>query len=127
MVGQKIGKFVTALAVAAVGAGVVGGAQAARNEEILIGATMSMTGQHDTNGKHSRRGYQLAVNLINEMGGIEIDGKKYDLKIKYYDDESNPKLAAKFAKRLISKDQVQFMLGPYSTAITDAVAEVSEK
>lgn len=128
MFGQKTRSFVATLVVAGVGMAVVGStAEAARNEEILIGATMSMTGQHDTNGKHSRRGYQLAVNLINEMGGIEIDGKKYDLKIKYYDDESNPKLAAKFAKRLISKDQVQFMLGPYSTSITDAVAEVTEK
>jgi branched-chain amino acid transport system substrate-binding protein len=128
MFGQKTRRIVAAFGLAAAGIAAVGpAAQAARNEEILIGATMSMTGQHDTNGKHSRRGYQLAVNLINEMGGIEVDGKKYDLKIKYYDDESNPKLAAKFAKRLISKDRVQFMLGPYSTAITDAVADVTEK
>ncbi|MCK4866838.1 MAG: amino acid ABC transporter substrate-binding protein [Alphaproteobacteria bacterium] len=102
-------------------------AEAGRNEVILIGAPMSFTGQHATNGKHSRKGYQLAVNLINENGGIEVDGKKYDLKVKYYDDESNPKLAAKFAKRLITRDDVQFMLGPYSTAITDAVADVTEK
>ncbi len=102
-------------------------AEAGRNEVILIGAPMSFTGQHATNGKHSRKGYQLAVNLINENGGIEVDGKKYDLKVKYYDDESNPKLAAKFAKRLITKDNVQFLLGPYSTAITDAVADVTEK
>lgn len=102
-------------------------ARAAQNEVILIGAPMSFTGQHATNGKHSRKGYQLAVNLINENGGIEVDGKKYDLKVKYYDDESNPKLAAKFAKRLITRDDVQFMLGPYSTAITDAVADVTEK
>lgn len=102
-------------------------AEAGRNEVILIGAPMSFTGQHATNGKHSRKGYQLAVNLINENGGIEVDGKKYDLKVKYYDDESNPKLAAKFAKRLITRDNVQFLLGPYSTAITDAVADVTEK
>lgn len=102
-------------------------AEAGRNEVILIGAPMSFTGQHATNGKHSRKGYQLAVNLINENGGIEVDGEKYDLKVKYYDDESNPKLAAKFAKRLITRDNVQFLLGPYSTAITDAVADVTEK
>lgn len=102
-------------------------AEAGRNEVILIGAPMSFTGQHATNGKHSRKGYQLAVSLINENGGIEVNGKKFDLKVKYYDDESNPKLAAKFAKRLISKDNVQFMLGPYSTATTDAVADVTEK
>lgn len=128
MFGQKAKSFAAVAVLAAVSLTMAPSApQAARNEVLLIGATMSLTGQHDTNGKHSRRGYQLAVNLINEMGGIEVEGKKYDLKIKYYDDESNPKLAAKFAKRLISRDNVQFMLGPYSTATTDAVAEVTEK
>ncbi len=120
--------FVAAITVFAFGLVLAGATvQAAQNEVILIGATMSFTGQHATNGKHSRKGYQLAVNFINENGGIDVGGKKYDLKVKYYDDESNPKLAAKFAKRLITKDNVQFMLGPYSTAITDTVADVTEK
>jgi branched-chain amino acid transport system substrate-binding protein len=128
MFGQHTKHFVAA--VTAIGFGLIMAippGEAGRNEVILIGAPMSLTGQHATNGKHSRKGYQLAVNFINENGGIEIDGKKYDFKIKYYDDESNPKLAAKFAKRLITNDNVQFMLGPYSTAITDAVADVTEK
>jgi len=128
MLGQHARHFIVVVNALAFGLILASGAsQAARNEEILIGAPMSLSGQHATNGKHSRRGYQLAVNFINENGGIEVDGKKYDFKIKYYDDESNPKLAAKFAKRLITRDNVQFMLGPYSTAITDTVADVTEK
>ena len=125
-----LGKFARRLIAVAFACGLVlpiTSAQAEQKEVILIGATMSLTGQHATNGRHSRKGYQLAVNLINENGGLEVGGRKYDLKVIYYDDESNPKLAAKFAKRLISKDNVQFMLGPYSTAITEAVADVTEK
>jgi len=55
---------------------------ASGKDVILIGATLSNTGQHATNGKHTRRGCQLAVNLINENGGVSVGGKKFELKIK---------------------------------------------
>lgn len=99
----------------------------AQKETLTIGAALSRTGEHSVNGKHSRRGYELARKMVNEKGGIKVGDKTYTLKIKYYDDESNPNIAAKFAKRLITKDKVPFLLGPYSSAITDKVAEVAEK
>ena len=83
MFGQNTRNFIAAVTVFAFGLVLAGAAaQAAQNEVILIGAPMSFTGQHATNGKHSRKGYQLAVHFINENGGIDIGGKKYDLKVK---------------------------------------------
>ena len=99
----------------------------ASQDTILIGAALSFTGMHAKNGKHVRKGYELAKSLINEQGGISIGQKKYKLKIKYYDDESNPTLSRKLAKRLIVKDKVLLLLGPYSTATTLPVAEIADK
>ena len=61
------------------------------------------------------------------MGGIKVGGKTYKFEIIYYDDESNPKRAAQLAERLISQDGVEYMLGPYSSGLTKAIAPVTEK
>ena len=100
---------------------------AGSDKVITFGAPMSLTGQNSVNGRHARKGYQLAKSMINENGGIDIGGVKYQIAVKYYDDESNPAIAAKFAKRLITKDKVAFLLGPYGTNTTAAVAPVAEK
>ena len=88
---------------------------------------MAKSGKHGDNGRHARNGYRIAIKAVNELGGIKIGGKIYKLKLKYYDDESNPLLSAKYAKRLLKKDKVHFLLGPYSSSATDAVANVAEQ
>ena len=45
----------------------------------------------------------------------------------YYDDESKGDRAATLTERLISQDKVQYMLGPYSSGMTKAIAPVTEK
>ena len=40
-----------------------------------------------------------------------------------YDDESDEKTAARLYEKLIVEDKVDALLGPYGTAITEAVAE----
>ena len=96
-------------------------------DTIVLGAAISETGKYSTNGMHTKNGYDLAAARINAMGGVEVGGKSYQLKIIYYDDESTPARAAQLAERLIQQDGVQFMLGPYSSGLTKAMAPVTEK
>ena len=96
-------------------------------EYIVLGAAISLTGKYSSNGVHTQNGYNLAVDRINKMGGVEVQGKKYKFEIIYYDDESNPKRAAQLAERLINQDGVKYMLGPYSSGLTKAIAPVTEK
>ena len=96
-------------------------------DTITLGAAVSATGKYSTNGKHTMNGYNLAVERINEMGGVTVDGKSYKLEIIYYDDESTPARGAQLAERLINQDGIKFMLGPYSSGLTKAIAPVTEK
>ena len=96
-------------------------------DTIVLGSAISLTGKYATNGEHTQRGYDLAVKLINDKGGVKVGGKKYKLAVKYYDDESNASKAAALAQRLIEQDGVKYMLGPYGSGITIAVAPVTEK
>ncbi len=94
---------------------------------IVLGSAISLTGKYSTNGIHAQNGYELAVQRINEMGGVKVGGKSYKLKVVYYDDESTPARGAQLAERLIKQDGVKFMLGPYSSGLTKAIAPVTEK
>ena len=96
-------------------------------DTITLGAAVSLSGKYTTAGNHTQRGYDLAVKRINEMGGVKVGGKSYKIAIKYYDDESTPARGAQLAERLIQQDGIKFMLGPYSSGLTKAIAPVTEK
>ncbi len=116
------------IGIGALGLLVAGAAQAkVEGDTIILGSAISLTGKYSTNGVHAKNGYELAVKRINEEGGVKVGGKSYKLKIVYYDDESTPARGAQLAERLIKQDGVKFMLGPYSSGLTKAVAPVTEK
>ncbi|MDH3760095.1 MAG: amino acid ABC transporter substrate-binding protein [Gammaproteobacteria bacterium] len=96
-------------------------------DEIHLGSAISLTGKYATNGIHAKNGYEFAIKTIADAGGVKIDGKCYNFKVTYYDDESKGDRGATLAERLISQDKVQFMLGPYSSGMTKAIAPVTEK
>ena len=119
----------TAVATAATIGLLASGAARAKVEgdTITLGAAVSLTGKYSTNGKNTKDGYDLAVKRLNEMGGVKVGGKAYKLQVLYYDDESTPARGAQLAERLISQDGVKFVLGPYSSGLTKAIAPVTEK
>jgi len=96
-------------------------------DTIILGSAISLTGKYATNGIHAQNGYELGVKMINDNGGVKVNGKSYKFKIVYYDDESTPARGAQLAERLISQDGVKYMLGPYSSGLTKAIAPVTEK
>ncbi len=119
---------VTTLAVICVSGAISGAAQArVDGDTIILGSAISLTGKYSTNGIHAQNGYELAVKRINETGGVKVGGKSYMLKVQYYDDESTPARGAQLAERLIQQDGIQFLLGPYSSGLTKAIAPVTEK
>ncbi len=100
---------------------------AADCDEIHLGAAISLTGKYATNGIHTQNGYEFAIQKIKDAGGVMVDGKCYNFRVTYYDDESKGDRAATLTERLINQDKVQYMLGPYSSGMTKAIAPVTEK
>jgi branched-chain amino acid transport system substrate-binding protein len=101
--------------------GFVASAEAQR--PIRIGATLAQTGVYAAPGLNQLRGYKLCVKHVNETGGVL--GRKLELVV--YDDRSDPATAVGLYERLITQDKVDLVLGPYSSPVTDAVADVTEK
>ncbi len=93
-------------------------------QPIRIGASMSITGKsYSVQGGYGRKGYLLCQKHVNAQGGVL--GRPIEFVI--YDDGSDEKTAVSLYEKLIAEDKVDAVLGPYGSAITDAVADVTEK
>jgi branched-chain amino acid transport system substrate-binding protein len=102
-----------------VGAAVVADAQG----PIRIGASLSLTGTYAKLGKNQHEGYQLCQKDLNAKGGLL--GRKVEFVV--YDDQSLPPTGVRLYEKLITEDKVDAVMGPYSSPITEAVANVTEK
>ncbi len=100
---------------------------ASAQETVKIGAAVSLTGNFAREGNLLKNGYAYWEKLINEAGGIDVAGKKTKVEVIYYDDESKPQSSARLTEKLITEDNVKFILGPYSSGIATATAAISEK
>jgi branched-chain amino acid transport system substrate-binding protein len=108
-----------ALALASVVAAGPGFAQ----QPIRIGASIAVTGRDEVQGGYVREGYLLCQKHVNEKGGVL--GRPVEFLIR--DDASDPKIAVDLYEKLITDDKVDAVLGPYGSASTNAVADVTEK
>ncbi|MGH1358472.1 MAG: amino acid ABC transporter substrate-binding protein [Burkholderiaceae bacterium] len=117
----------TAIVLATGSAALFSGAANAACEELRLGSAISLTGKYATNGIHAKNGYEYAIQKIDEAGGVKVGDKCYNFKVTYYDDESKGDRGATLAERLINQDKIQYMLGPYSSGLTKAIAPVTEK
>ncbi|MEM2294576.1 MAG: amino acid ABC transporter substrate-binding protein [Candidatus Bathyarchaeia archaeon] len=103
--------------------------RAPRKETIKLGFSMPLSGPHAYNGEMVKRGYEFAIEDINNAGGIYVReyGRKLKIEYVYYNDESDSTKARTNAEKLITVDKVDFLLGPFATPIVFAVATVAEQ
>lgn len=92
-------------------------------EPIRIGTTQSLSGPLEEFGTNQLRGLQMWVGDVNARG--ELLGRKVELV--HYDDGSDPARSAQLYKKLIQEDQVDLLVGPYSSNITLAASQVAEQ
>ena len=90
---------------------------------IRVGASLSLTGTYAKLGNYQHEGYKLCAKQINEKGGLL--GRKVEFVV--YDDQSTPATGVRLYEKLITEDKADAVMGPYSSPITEAVANVTEK
>ena len=113
------------LGVVATGCG--DGATSPSNEEpppgpLTVAGTYPATGGLREDGARMERGYRLAIQMLNEAGGL--GGREVRLILR--DDGSDPQAAAEIYRELAATDSIHLLIGPYASSITDAVAPVAE-
>ena len=94
---------------------------------IVFGSSVSLTGKYHQEGHRLMEGYDLWAAYVNSQGGIKVGNDTFYVQIKYYDDHSRQEAVKENIAKLIVEDSVDFLLGPYSSALSLAASEVTKK
>jgi branched-chain amino acid transport system substrate-binding protein len=79
-------------------------------------------------GQRALQGIRLWQSYINAQGGIAVrNGEKRSVRLVWYDDRSQIGFARKNVFQLLREDKIDILLGPYSSSLTTAVAEIAEE
>jgi branched-chain amino acid transport system substrate-binding protein len=90
---------------------------------ITLGVSSSLTGKYAEMGEMQKKAYLLWEERANHNGGLL--NKKIKMIIE--NDGSDKDTARKIYKRFIEKDRLDFVIGPYSSGLTDAIMPIAEK
>ena len=94
---------------------------------VTLGASLQLTGADANLARYFRDGYQIAVDRINQQGGIHIGDETYRFALKILDNQSNINLGVQQYVQLVTRERVDFLLGPYSSSHTISESSVAEK
>ena len=93
---------------------------------LTLGSSLALTGATAKEGTYTREGYEVCQKVINDKGGIVAGNKTYTLDIKFQDDTSKADVSAQLVDKY-NDDGIKFILGPYGSGPTEAVAAVIER
>ncbi len=99
------------------------GGTSQKKKPILIGASLSLTGQFSADGQAFKKGYELWAHDQNAAGGLL--GHKIELK--FLNDNSSPTTATSNYQTLINVDHVSLTIGPFSSLLTAPSASVAHR
>jgi branched-chain amino acid transport system substrate-binding protein len=92
-------------------------------KEIKIGAILPLTGDAAEWGNNTKNGIDIAVDKINNAGGI--NGKK--IKILYEDTQGTPQNGVSAIQKLIDIEKVPAIIDDSMSSVTLAMAPIAEK
>jgi len=100
-----------------------GTSSGASKSPIVIGTSLSLTGDFSVDGQAFQRGYNLWVEETNKAGGL----LGHPVQLKVLNDNSDPGTVTTNYTQLISQDHAAFVFGPFSTLLTAPAAQVAAR
>jgi branched-chain amino acid transport system substrate-binding protein len=91
-----------------------GSSGGASGSPVVIGASLSLSGDFSSDGQNFQKGYTLWANDINKAGGLLGHPVKLDI----VSDASSPAQVVTNYQKLISSDHAKLVFGPFSTLLT---------
>lgn len=95
--------------------------------DVVLGASVQLTGPVANTGRYYRDSYQFAIDKINAAGGVKIAGQSHKLVLKLYDNQSDVNLSVRQYTQLVTEDKVNLLLGPFASNFALADSAISEK
>ena len=115
--------LVVLLAVAGILTSGVAWAKHRGDDTVLVGGAMARTGRFSEPAGRFYNSITMYVDELNARGGL----LNHKVELRLMDDKSDKQTSIKLFEKLITQDKVDMVLGPYSSGITDAVANITER
>ncbi|MEC3993760.1 ABC transporter substrate-binding protein [Actinacidiphila sp. DG2A-62] len=112
-----IGALAPLLLLSACGGTAKGGA-ASSGKDLVLGASLSLTGALGQFGVDLQAGYRQRVSQINAAGGLDVGGTRRHVKLTVLDNRSDPNTATQQVRELVLKDGASALLGACTPPIT---------
>jgi len=96
-----------------------------KTKTIKIGINAPMTGDIPKVGEGSKFAAEMWLEDIKAAGGLEVGGKKYPVELVIEDNESKAESAVKVNTKMITEDEVLFIVGPQSSKQAIPAGEVA--
>jgi branched-chain amino acid transport system substrate-binding protein len=110
-------------AASAPAASAVAAAPAPESTVIKIGQAGPLTGNIAHLGKDNENGVKMAIDEINEAGGVDIGGKKMKIEMVSEDDQADPKTATTVAQRFVDQ-KVNGVIGHLNSGTTIPASKI---
>lgn len=97
--------------------------------QLTVGAALSLSGPFSPQGWQAYRGLALWTEDVNRAGGLLAPrlGARLPLALRVEDDQGRAERVAALTERLILANQVDLLIGPYSSTLVLAAAAVAER
>src|SRR5215469_17367597 len=93
-----------------------------------IGLSISLSGKFRIQGEHALQGLLLWQSYVNAQGGLPLESQgKRAVRLIWYDDRSQIGDVQKNLLRLLREDQIDILIGPYSSGLAEAAADIAEE
>ncbi len=104
------------------------GCTASTPPEIKIGMIAPLSGEYaDSTGQPAVDAVQMAVDEVNEAGGLEVNGRRYTITLITKDNEGSPEASVSAAQQLINQEGVVAIIGPMFSSNAIPVSEIAEQ
>lgn len=104
----------------------VGCAPTGGEQTIKVGVVAELTGDIPAVGASCKNAAEMAVQEINDAGGLEVGGKKYKIELFIEDNAGKADQSASAAQKLITQQNVVAIIGPNASRYAIPASEIAE-
>ncbi|OJX43802.1 MAG: ethanolamine utilization protein EutJ [Chloroflexi bacterium 44-23] len=95
-------------------------------QTVKVGVVAELTGDIPAVGASCKNAAEMAVQEINDAGGLEIGGQKYKVELYIEDNAGKADQSASAAQKLITQQNVVAIIGPNASRYAIPASEIAE-
>lgn len=115
--------FFTLMLLVSIAVSACGGAA---GDTIKVGVVAELTGDIPAVGASCKNAAEMAVQEVNDAGGLDVGGKKYKIELFIEDNAGKADQSASAAQKLITQQNVVAIIGPNASRYAIPASEIAE-